>query len=298
MLREAVAYPTSGDDGVEAVLFAGALLVLSAFVAFVSVFLLLIPVVLAIGLHLVVRGYYVRVMRWTTRHPDADAPPFDDWGRLLVDGLKAGVVALLYWMPAIGLFGLAVVVAGLSGVSQVGSAVEAVNTVTGLLVLAGGLYVVAVLYLLPAAVANFAYHDELGAAFRLREVAAGALSEDYAVGWVFTLVYQLVTWPVVTLLSVFLVGTFLQAHVGISVRWVYGRSLRAGLDLETRPPPAADDDEAGSGPTDEREGFVDLGELVDEPDRPSGVAGPAADDGEWTEEFRERTGGDEADDGS
>lgn len=288
MLRDAVTFPTSGDDGVGAVLIAGGLLLLALLLTVMSVFLLFLPVIAAVAFHLLVRGYYVRVLRWTTRQPAADAPPFDDWGDLLTDGLTAAVIALVYWLPAIGVFVLAAIVAGLSSIPEPGAAVDALSTVTGLLVLAGGLYLLVVLYLLPAAVANFAYHDEFGAAFQVRELAGGVLTEDYAVRWVFTLVYQVVLWPFVLLFYLLLLGFFLRAHVSISVRRVYGQGVRDGLDLEPRPLPThggtAESEPPGSRPSsgppteDAESGFVDLGELVDDPDRPRGVPGPATDE--------------------
>lgn len=297
MFRDAVSYPTTGDDGVGAVLIAGGLLMIAALLSLTSVFFLFLPLFVAIAFHVLVRGYYIRVMRWTTRQPDADAPPFDDWGELLKDGLQAALVALFYWIPALGLFAMAILVAGLSGIPEPGTVVDALSTVTGLLVLAGGLYLVGILYLLPAAVANFAYHDDFSAAFEVRELVEAVLTEDYAVRWVFTMVYQIVAWPFVLLLYLFLVGFFARAHVGISVRRVYGHGLRDGLDLEPRPIPALEPDEDagedGQPATRSDEaaggGFVDLGDLVEDPSRPRGVPGPAADDEEeWTDEFRER----------
>lgn len=297
MFRDAVSYPTTGDDGVGAVLIAGGLLLIAALLSATSIFFLLLPLFVAIAFYVLVRGYYVRVMRWTTRQPDADAPPFDDWGDLLKDGVQAALIAMFYWIPALGLFALAILVAGLSGIPEPGAVVDALSTVTGLLVLAGGLYLVGILYLLPAAVANFAYHDDFNAAFQVRELVGAVLTEDYAVRWVFSMVYQIVAWPFVLLLYLLLVGFFARAHVGISVRRVYGHGLRDGLDLEPRPIPALEPDEdAGdegapdTGPAEASGGgFVDLGDLVDDPSRPQGVPGPAADDEEeWTDEFRER----------
>lgn len=305
MFRETVTYPLAGEDGIGAVLVAGGLLLLALLFVVVSPFLLLLPAFVGLGFLLIVRGYYVRVMRWTTRYPDADAPPFDDWSDLVLDGLRAGFISLLYLLPAFGLFVLAAIVSGFSSVPEPRAVVEALNTVTGLLVLAAGLYLLGVLYLLPAAVANFAYHDDVGAAFDLRVITDGAFTEDYAVGWVFTALYQVLAWPFILLLYLLLVGFFLRAHVGIGVRYVYGRSLRDGLDLEPVPRPtqgddgATDHENAAGAQTSDSErvsGFVDIEDLVDVPDRQVGVHGPAAADaGEGAEEAPDGGGPREAD---
>ncbi|MDY6776363.1 MAG: DUF4013 domain-containing protein [Halobacteria archaeon] len=52
----------------------------------------------------VVTGYYVRVLR-TTVEGDERPPSFDDWGDLLVEGLKATVIGIIYMIiPALVFF--------------------------------------------------------------------------------------------------------------------------------------------------------------------------------------------------
>lgn len=246
MIREAFRYPTSGEHGIGAVLVGGGLLLLAAFFTLFGYFLLFFPVLVALVFHVALRGYYVRVMRCTIRHPEADAPPFDDWNQLLVDGLQAAFISFIYWLPAIVLFAVAAVVGGITSVLEPSNTVTAARSVTGIFVLAGLLYLVVMAYVLPAAVANFAYHDDFFAAFRMDVILGSVFTEDYAVGWLFTAVYQVVALPFVLLLYLLLLGFFLRAYVGIGVRHVYGTITRDTFDFESMGSP-------GDGPVSEGE---------------------------------------------
>lgn len=250
MIRRAFRYPTSGEHGVGAVLVGGGLLLFATGFAVFGLFLLFIPVLLAPVFYVALRGYYVRVIRWTTRHPGSDPPPFDDWNQLLVDGLQATIVSCIYWIPAVVLFVLAAVVGGITVALTPDTPDPVAQSVAGLLVLAGILYLVVMAYVLPAAVATFAYHDDFFAAFRLGPIARGVFTEDYVVGWIFTVVYRLVALPVVLLLSLVLVGFFLNAFVGIGVRHVYGVITRDAFDFEPmdRPPSTGEEPTASDPP--------------------------------------------------
>lgn len=78
MLEEALSYPHR-DDSWRTVLTGGGL----TFFGF-----LILPL-------FVVYGYVVHVLR-SAALGEEEAPPFDDWGELLVDGLKALVIYLAY----------------------------------------------------------------------------------------------------------------------------------------------------------------------------------------------------------
>lgn len=230
MLGSALDYPTSGENGPRAVLVGGGLVFLS--VVFALAGALFLPFFgIALLCHLVVRGYYVRVLRLTTGDPGAEAPAFEQWGDLLVDGVKAGVIMVAYALPALMLVG--VVAWG-----QVASAVDSptvlfgvLRTLTGLSVLLLLLYLLAAAYLLPAAVASFAHAGQLRAAVNHR-VLRGALSEDYAVAWVVSLLFQLVALPIAVLFQTLVVGFVVQFFVGVATRRVWGRGFGAALGLE------------------------------------------------------------------
>lgn len=270
MFREALGYPTSGDQGIGAVLVGGGMLLLAAFFSVIGAFLYF-PILIGFVFRVVLRGYYVRVMRWTTRHPDEPAPAFDDWNTLLVDGLQAAFISFLYWLPAIVLFVVAAVVGEITSVPDPNAAVAAAKSATGLVVLVGLMYLVAMFYVVPAAVTNFAYHDDFFAAFRLREIVSAVLTEDYAVGWVVTVVYQVVALPFVLLLYLLLLGFFLRAYVGIGVRHVYGLAARDAFDFDSMPVPDDEWDEEVATPEPSKED-LDVTDLVSSEDtrRPDG----------------------------
>lgn len=257
MLREALGFPTRGDSGVKALLIGGTLLLLGG-VASVAASAGLsrladvpfepspVPlpelasagtVALAAGaiflvFRLLVRGYYVSVLRRAAATPEAKAPSFGSPRRLFTDGLKAEVVALVYLLPATALLGVALGGDVVAAIEDPRTAIRTARTLASLVLLVGLLYVVGMFYVVPAAVTNFAYEGEFLAAFRVRTVLSGAVSEDYAVGWVLATVTQAMLLPVAFLLQGLLVGFFLRFLVDVAARYLYGRSFGAAMGFD------------------------------------------------------------------
>lgn len=230
MLREALDFPASGDHGAKAlVLGAGALALTGGFALAAVIY----PPVLIAGLLplALARGYYVRVLRVASARTESTAPRFDAPVDLLRDGLLATVIAGVYLLPAAILFLLAAGGNLLAG-DGTPSVVAIVETFGGLSALFGLLALLGAFYVLPAAVTNFAYKEELVAAFRVRTVFDGAFSEDYAVGWTVTLVGQWLVFPLVLLLQGILVGFFVQFFLGVAVRYIWARSFGAAMGFE------------------------------------------------------------------
>lgn len=170
-LGPALTYPTARDDWLKTVLIGGVLTVFG---------FLLVPLV-------PVYGYLVRVIRHSLAG-DPRPPSFDDWGALFTDGVQFLVVGVVY-----------LIVPGLVGSITVGGSIAAIatgtrsGTVAGLAGLAFGLLVTFVLalvfgYLGAAAIVNFVYEERLGAAFDVGAIGEVALSGDYAVAWLLSLV--------------------------------------------------------------------------------------------------------------
>lgn len=259
MFREALGYPTRAPLGGRAVLIGGTLLFVAAALVGVAVVgtleplagevpleATLAPVALVATLPmLLVRGYYVRVVRTTLGRDFPTPPPFGNVSRLLVDGLGATLVAVGYLLP--GALVLAPFVYARTRDTDVVSLTlgEGVSAAVrdGLLAGAGmvALFavaaVVAAVYAIPVAVAVFAHDGRLRAGFDVGTVASGALSEDYAVTWVVTVLLQVLFLPVAFALNAILVGFYLQFIVGVAVRYCYGQGVGAALDL---PPVTAD----------------------------------------------------------
>lgn len=139
-----------------------------------------------------VYGYAVEVMRRVIRGEEPGMPPWQDWGRLFVDGLRAFGVGLVYLLPGtlVYLGGLGLYFAGTFVATGLGER-------EGFLIF---LLLVAILYLtlflgsfllsaglipLPAAIAQFVADDRLGAAFQVRRWWA-VLRErrwEYGIAW-------------------------------------------------------------------------------------------------------------------
>ena len=170
MLNESVNYLRNSDDWLTTVIIGGVLGLLSVFV--VPTFLVL--------------GYVMRVLRRTMRD-DEEPPVFDDWGDLLVDGLKAFVVAFVYALVpglvalAFGVVGFFGVVGGAGADSGGLAALGSVTILVGLL-FAFVLGLVAA-YVTPAALANYAEKDRIGAGFAVGDLRPVLTSGQYATAW-------------------------------------------------------------------------------------------------------------------
>ena len=276
MLREALDFPTSGDRGSVALLVGSVLLLLSA--GSVAVGAVLLPLlVVALLLQVALRGYYVRVLRVSAADRVPVAPSFGDVPSLFRDGLVAVGVAVAYFLPALVLFAVA---AGGNLASAVQNPLQlrdpttiaAVETVGGLAALLGLFAALAAVYLVPGAVTLYAHERRVRSAFDAR-VFRGVFSEDYAVGWVLTLLLQAVAYPLVALLYPLLVGVFLHFFLAVAVRYVWGTSFGNALDLE---PPSVDREGITPDTTDTTPAVGERDQSHDPPERrspPSSAAG-------------------------
>lgn len=161
-----VTYPMERDDWVKTVLVGGVLV----FFGF-----LFVPM-------LVVYGYVVRTIRGSLSG-DAEPPAFGEWGGLLVDGLKAWVIGVVYLLvPAL----VAAVTVG-GSVLAIASGSEA-GAAAGLGGMVFGLALSAVLsllfgYLAVVALVNFAREERMGAAFEFGTIRTVAFDRNYAIAW-------------------------------------------------------------------------------------------------------------------
>ncbi|MDY7083279.1 MAG: DUF4013 domain-containing protein [Halobacteria archaeon] len=89
MIEEAIKYPTNREDWIKQYIIG---------VALIFFFWLIIPA-------LILGGYYVNVLR-QTEAGNEELPAFDDFGKLIVDGLKALVIVFVYYLVPTMLFGI------------------------------------------------------------------------------------------------------------------------------------------------------------------------------------------------
>jgi hypothetical protein len=213
MITESIEYLRNSEDWVRTVLIGGVLGLLS---------FLLVPA-------FAVTGYLMRVLR-ATMAGEETPPVFEEWGDIVVDGLKATVIGVVYsFVP--GVIGAVVVAFGVAGAIAGGD--SAAGALGGLVAI-GGLLVAAVLsvvaaYLLPAALANYAETGRLGAGFALGDLRPVWLSGTYATGWLYALAVLLAGGLVAGALNVvpfvgFVAGAFVTFYAAVAAAYIVGHT--------------------------------------------------------------------------
>lgn len=242
MFREALDYPTRPPRGGKAVLVGGTLLLLAGVLVGVpALALALAPVaLLALLPWLLVRGYYVRIVRTTIGRESPTPPGFGDVTGLLRDGVASVLIAVGYLLPGVAVLAPFVYVRSqggdlvglLLGEGASPAVFGGVSAGAGVLALFAVFALIGATYALPVAVARYAHTGRLRAAFDLRTVASGAATEDYVVTWGVTLLLQVLVLPVAYLLQAIVVGFYVHFLVGVGVRYCYGQGVGAALGLE------------------------------------------------------------------
>lgn len=227
MFGDALRFPIAGDSAVKTILIGGVL----GFLGF-----LLIPIFF-------VQGYLVRVLRVAVEGGE-EPPEFDEWGDMLVDGLKLFVISIAYFIvPTILLFVALFAVIGTVAVSpgapsDVGAgAIAGAGFVGILLILVAILLFLVAVYFLPAAAANFARHDDLGKAFEFGTIIDAALSADYFVAAVIALVISLIAGIVSSILFAIFIGIilapFISFYAQVATYYVMARGYAKALNIDS-----------------------------------------------------------------
>lgn len=138
-----------------------------------------------------VYGYVVRAIRASTAG-DPEPPAFDDWGTLLVDGLQAWLVFLVYMLVPVVV--AAVLFGGSIAAIATGSDAGISAGLGGLFVALGVTLVLSLVfgYVAVVALVNFARVGQFGAAFDFGTIKTVALDGDYAVAWLASVLVFLV----------------------------------------------------------------------------------------------------------
>ena len=228
MISESITYLRNSDEVVKTVLIGGLLSILS---------FLLVPA-------FVVSGYFVRVLQ-RTMNGDDEPPVFADWEGLLVDGLKAFAIAVVYGLvPAIVGFVLVGggVMAAFSG--DAGSVIGGTSIFVG--VLLSMLLGLAAWYVIPAATANFAETGRLSDGFDLGALRPVLLSRTYATGWLLALgviIFGVVVAGVLNVVPFLgtLVGLFVSFYAAVAAYYIIGHTWADLRTVEPRPEGTADE---------------------------------------------------------
>ncbi len=210
-----------------------------------------------------VAGYLLQVMRRAIQAEELSLPAWEEWGRLGVDGLRALVVSLVYFLPGLIVFigGLALYFAASFSLPFTMNAADETSALAPLLLLLatmaimflsmfiGSILILAGAFPWPMATAHFVAQDRVAAAFRVREwwplLTRNRLG--YFIAWVVTLGLAGVLYLGTMLAYYSLVGCFLipflaaplgfyLALVGVALFGaIYRESLviqSAGVSLE------------------------------------------------------------------
>jgi len=145
-------------------------------------------------------GYLFRVIKASLAGSE-ELPEFEEWGEMLVDGIKVFLVYLIYLLPAIiiGIYSLVVMFSTLYSLSYLyPSTMATANPAIFTTIFTGSvifgiifsmIYAIVIYPIMAVALGNMAFHDgEFGSAFRLSEIIS-TISE---IGWVDLIIWYIV----------------------------------------------------------------------------------------------------------
>ncbi len=218
MLEEGLSYPFNGDSALGRIIIGGLL----GFGSF-----LIVP---AIAL----MGYLVWVLGGAARGEE-EPPAFENWGDMIVDGLKATAVAIVYGIvPFVLVFlSIFVIAGGTASGSETGMGILGGIGLLGMLVSVVAMFLL--YYLIPAALTNMALEDSFGAAFDFGTIKQVILTGDYLVAWLIPFVLAALMNVVVFLLAVTVVGLivvpFIQFYVQVAAFYMFGVAFGKVVDV-------------------------------------------------------------------
>jgi hypothetical protein len=208
MFNDSINYLKDSDDAARTILVGGLLGILG---------FLIVPA-------LVVQGYVIHVLRRVSAG-DTEAPTFENWTKLAVDGLKAFAIAFVYVLvPAI--IGVVFVGGGVALANESPAVGGIVAVIGGLLTLVAGL---AIWYVIPAALVRFAEKNAMGAAFDYDSLSPILRDREYATGWLLALSVIVVAGVIASVLTAipllgWLVAVFVGFYAQVTAAYIYARS--------------------------------------------------------------------------
>lgn len=224
--EDAINYPRSGDEPLPTLLIGGILSLLG---------FLVIPAVLVLG-------YLMRVLGATIAE-DPEPPRFEDWGELLVDGVKAFVIGFVYLLIPVIVFGASVGGIALDAIltGDVGPGAVA-GSLAGFFL--SFLLTLLAWYVVPAALANAADKGRLSAGFAFGEIRPIIFNGGYATAWVLAIALFIAGGIVVGVLGIipplgFVAGGFVFFYLDMVAFYLYGRAYANVGASEPAPEPTA-----------------------------------------------------------
>lgn len=212
MLEDGLSYPLYGDSALGRIIIGGLL----GFGSF-----LIIPA-------FALMGYLVWVLGGAARG-EKEPPAFDDWGEMIVDGLKATVVTLVYGViPFVLVFVSIFVIAGGGATgSEAGMGILGSIGLLGILVSVVAMFVL--YYLIPAALTNMALEGAIGSAFDFGTIKQVVLSVEYLVAWLIPFILAFIANIITAVLAVTIIGLvaipFLQFYIQVAAFYMFGAAF-------------------------------------------------------------------------
>lgn len=170
-LQQSITYPMEREDWLKTLLIGGVLLFLSV---------LIVPL-------LIVYGYLVRAIRGSLSEA-TEPPAFDEWGTLLVEGVTAWIISLVYMLVPLLVAGFTIggsIMAFATG-TEAGAAAGAGGLWLGLSVSA--LLALVFGYLAAIAIVNFAREEQFAAGFDFDVIRKVAVDREFALPWLVSVV--------------------------------------------------------------------------------------------------------------
>lgn len=181
MLEDALSFPTRGQNGISRIIVGGLLVMFSW---------LIIP-------GLAAWGFVLRAMKDVSEGAD-EPTAFDDWGELIVDGIMAFVIGLVYALiPTVLYIIMFLFVLGGAQAGGDGGGILAGIGILGFIVALILFFVVQ--YILPAALINYARKDSFGAAFAFDDLKPVLLSNQYIIATLLVVAVVGIVLPVIVL---------------------------------------------------------------------------------------------------
>ncbi|USZ73318.1 DUF4013 domain-containing protein [Natronosalvus halobius] len=170
-------------------------------------------------------GYLVRVLETTVS--GAEQPPeFTDWGGLFVKGIVATVIGFAYAIvpTVVYTFIVFTLIGAGSAIGGDGGGLLAGMGFMTLLMYIPLMFLI--LYIVPAALTNYAVNNSLGAAFDIGAIKPVVLSVDYLVAMLMPVVLAILVNIVAGFLAITLIGLllvpFLYFYTYVAVFRMYG----------------------------------------------------------------------------
>ena len=121
----------------------------------------------------ILSGYSIEIARRVMQGDERPLPEWTDYGKYLVDGLMVAVAGFVYALPAIILMVVGGITGGLLSAIGDGDVGAALGGGAALIfILIAFVYLIAMMFLLPAVTIQFIRHGNIGACLNFREVIA------------------------------------------------------------------------------------------------------------------------------